>query len=134
MGGASRNKISGLHFRCLDAGGEQLDEFRTVVADGVKRRTGLNEFGVSQKFKPVFCLRRFLEGDLQFGGEVSFALRVAALGNIRTDRGACAQHLLGNDRLLVFAQILVEAHNAERKGLGLLRHYRFGHCFTFLAW
>ena len=44
---------------------------------------------------------------------------VTALGNVRADRGARAQHLLGDDRFLVLAQVLVEAHDAQREGFGL---------------
>ena len=82
---------------CLHAGGEQFDEFGAVVAKGGEGLVGFDELGIAQEFKPVLSLCGFLESDLEFGGEVGLALRIAALRDVRADGSAGAQHLLRND-------------------------------------
>ena len=101
----------------LDAGGEKFDEFGAVGTDGIKGRGWFNKFAVAQELKPVFGLSRFLERDLEFRREVRLALRVSAFGDVRANRSAGSQHLLCDDGFLSLAQVLVQAHDAQGKGL-----------------
>ena len=57
--------IRSFYLRRLDAGGEELDEFGAVGAEGVKGRGRFDKLAVAEKFKPVFGLSRFLERNLE---------------------------------------------------------------------
>ena len=51
----------------------------------------------NQQFQPVFALCAFLQGNLEFGNEISTAMSIECLSNIGADTGSRTDELIGEN-------------------------------------
>ncbi len=51
----------------------------------------------NQQFQPVFTLRTFLQGYLEFGNKIGTTMPIECLSNIGTDTGSGADELIGEN-------------------------------------
>ena len=66
--------------------------------------------------KPIIRFSRFLECNTQFRNEVSPALPLLRLRNVRTNARTTAKQLLGQNEFLFFlTKVLIQVHNPNCK-------------------
>ena len=102
--------------------------FQTVVfvsGDGV---------GLCQQQKPITGLVGFLQGDLQSGYEIRFAVGVLRLVDIRADAGSRSADLIADDRFVLCFELFDQVQNSTAKATDMSASLLFNFCRICPFW
>ena len=104
--------------------------FQTVV---FRRSDGV---GLCQQQKPITRFIGFLQGDLQFGYEIRFAVGVLRLVDIRADAGSRPADLIADDRVVSDFELFEQVQDLNRESYGQVGKFvvRFLHGYAPLGW
>lgn len=106
---------------CFCDGHEQFEQFLAVGVETVKGVSGKVAAFV-EELEPVFCLTRFLQGEVQLCVEIRPALTANGLLHIGANTRPASQDLFGKHKfMLLRAKVLIESNDAQGKCLALIR-------------